>query len=61
MPHKLRMYLDHFRKDAPFLLGPKVSSVAPKSRAAALLARVREHVGEKGEHDGGRETSTSQE
>lgn len=46
VPHKLRTYLDGFRKDAPFLVAPKVSDVAPRSRAASLLARVREQVGE---------------
>ena len=50
VPHELKMYLKGFRKDASFLPAPKVSGVAPKTRAASLLARVRGHVEERGEN-----------
>jgi len=50
VPHNLRIYLQGFRKDAPFLPAPKISGVAPKTRAASLLARVRGHVEERGEN-----------
>lgn len=61
VPHSLIIYLSGFRIDAPFLPQPRVSSVAPKSRAASLLARVRGHVGEKGDTNGGRKENTAQE
>ncbi len=48
IPHRLRIYLDGFRKDSPFLVGPKVSPVVSNNRAGALLSRVRGLV-EKGE------------
>lgn len=44
VPHRLRIYLDGFRPDAPFLLGPKVEGEAHpvrKSKIAELLERAR--------------------
>jgi len=49
VPHKLRMQLEGFREDASFLPPKRVSGVAPKTRAASLLARVRGRVEERGE------------
>jgi hypothetical protein len=42
VPHRLRIFLEGFRKDASFLPGPKVSPAeAPRtSRAKELLARA---------------------
>lgn len=51
VPHRLIIYLSGFRMDASFLPPPKISGVTPKSRAAALAARVREHAEEKGEQN----------
>jgi hypothetical protein len=41
VPHRLRIYLDKFRKDASFLPGPKVEPQPPRnSRVKDLLARA---------------------
>jgi hypothetical protein len=41
VPHRLRIYLDKFRKDASFLPGPKVSAETQhNSRIKELLARA---------------------
>lgn len=42
VPHRLRIYLDGFRKDAPFLLPPKVAGEPHprKNRLAELKARA---------------------
>lgn len=43
VPHRLRIYLDKFRKDAPFLLGPRVTGEPHprKSKLAELQERAR--------------------
>lgn len=41
--HRLRIYLDGFRVDAPFLLAPKVAGTPPRnSKVRELLQRARE-------------------
>ena len=39
IPHRLRIYLENFRKDAPFLPSPASSK---KARLAQMLDRVKE-------------------
>jgi len=48
VPHRLRVYLDKFRKDAPFIPAPQVAAVEPPrtSRAKELLARAARLAGE---------------
>jgi hypothetical protein len=50
IPHRLRIYLDGFRKNSPFLVA-KVAGASPEesrsSRVKALLSRVRDLTGSK--------------
>lgn len=52
MPHRLRIYLEGFRKDASFLPAPRVTAVelevpvSRTSRAKELLARAAALAGE---------------
>jgi len=42
IPHRLRIYLENFRKDAPFLPAAAAASITKKARLAQMLKAVGE-------------------